>query len=312
MSFEDVIRYELNRAGATVPIVGVDLDRTMSRGRSIRRRKIVANVATAAAVIAVVVAGGALITSSPEPEPRPGPAGSPSGQTTPEETPSPGEDQGDQGRPSFTRVEPVLREWLTAIQQSDEVRAWQLMSPEAQAAVERSEFDQMMESALPEGLGAFADAENFHHIVVTSEGDKVQVVAVASGEVTREGSTEFAAMAIPMEVTSDGAFVDDPIIDRARYYDRNAVFASASLGPQPYRAGDEFIVEFAQPAGATGVYISLDDDRRPLDTKFDPSTGRATASLDRDLQAGRHIATVVVVHSSGRLYPEAIIFEAAE
>jgi hypothetical protein len=35
---------------------------------------------------------------------------------------------------------------------------------------------------------------------------------------------------------------------------------------------------------------------------------RPRATLDRDLDAGRHIATVIVVHESGRLYFEAIIF----
>ncbi len=311
MSFEDIIRHELSRAGGMVPVVGVDLERTLTRGRSIRRRRIVANVATAAVVIAAAVGGGALLTSSPETPPRPGPAGSPSGETTPEGTPSPGEDQGDQARPSFDRVEPVLREWLNAIQQSDEDRAWELMSPEAQAAVGRNEFDQMMESALPEGLGAFADAENFHHIVVTWEGDKAQVIAVASGEVTREGSTEFAPIAIPMRVRGEEALVDDTIVDRTRYWDRQAVFASESAGAQSFDSGDELVVEFAEPAGATAAWIAIDDDRQPLPTEFDPDSGRAVATLDRDLQEGRHIAIVIVLHESGRLYAEPIVFATA-
>jgi hypothetical protein len=48
----------------------------------------------------------------------------------------------------------------------------------------------------------------------------------------------------------------------------------------------------------------------PILTKyaFNPETGEARATLDRDLDAGRHLATVIVVHDSGRLYPEAIIF----
>jgi len=47
---------------------------------------------------------------------------------------------------------------------------------------------------------------------------------------------------------------------------------------------------------------------RPLPTSFNPETGEARATLDRDLDAGRHLATVIVVHDSGRLHPEAIIF----
>lgn len=88
------------------------------------------------------------------------------------------------------------------------------------------------------------------------------------------------------------------------------MFASASLGPQQYHVGDELVVEFAQPEGATAVSIAVEDER-PLPTRFDSQRGQATARLDRDLEAGRYIATIVVLHRSGRLYPEAIVFEAA-
>ncbi len=313
MSLEDAIRYELQRAAVTLPLVGVDLRETVSRGRSIRRRKIAATVVAAAAFIGIVgVGGNALITSSPPPGPRLAPAGEPSDEARPAQAPAATETTPAQAAPRFEQVVPVLREWLSAIQESDEDRAWELMTPEAQAIVGRGEFDRMMQSALPEGLGAFADAQTFHYVVVSTEGGEASAVAVASGDVTREGVTEFAAMAIPMQVGSDRVLVDDPFVGRDRYYDRMATFASASLGPQPYRAGDELVVEFSQPAGAVEVYISVDDDRQPLPTEFEAATGRATATLDRDLEPGRHIATVVVVDSSGRPYPEAIIFEAAQ
>lgn len=311
MSFEDRVRHELEHAGAMLPIVGVDLDRTVSRGRNIRRRNIVANVVIAAALVAGAVGGGVLLTSAPEPPPGPGPAGTPSDRPTPERSPSPSEDEGDQTRPSFDRVEPVLREWLSAIQESDEDRAWDLMTPDAQAALGRPKFDRMMASALPEGLGAFADAESFHYVVVTSEADQAQVLGIASGEVTREGSTEFAAIAIPMRVSGADTLVDDIIIDRTRYWDRQAVFASVSAGPQSFHSGDELIVEFADPRGATAAWIAVDGDRRPLPTEFDAESGLAVATLDRDLQEGRHLATVIVLHQTGRLYAEPILFQAA-
>lgn len=305
MSFEDNVRDELNRVGATLPVIGVRLDRTMSRGRSIRRRKMLANLAVAAAVTVFAVGGGILLTTAREPAPRPGPAGTPSDQATPGPSPSQAEDE-----LSFGRVEPVLREWLTAIQESDEDHAWSLMTSEAQALVGRSEFDRMMQSELPEGLGAFADAENFHYIVVTTEPHDARVVGVVSGEVTREASTEFAAMAIPMRLRREATLIDDAIVDRTRYWDRQAVFASASAGPQAFRSGDKLTVEFARPEAATASFIALDADRQPLPTQFDPETGQAVAKLDRDLQEGRHIATVIVVDESGRLYAEPIIFEA--
>lgn len=231
--------------------------------------------------------------------------------TTPDISPSRTQSPSPDATANLGRVEGVLQDWLRAIQNGDEDAAWNLMTPEAQATVGRDAFEDMMASALPEGLGAFADASSFSHVAIASEGEVTQVVAVASGEITREASTEFAAMAIPMRVTGSETLVDDPFVGRGRYYDRVAVFASASAGPFSFRAGDKLTVEFEQPQGATNAYISVDDDERPLPTEFDDARGVATATLDRDLEAGRHIATVVVVHGSGRLYPEAIVFEAA-
>jgi hypothetical protein len=71
--------------------------------------------------------------------------------------------------------------------------------------------------------------------------------------------------------------VDDAFVDRNRFYDRIAVFASESAGPFPARAGDDLVVEFTHP-GATEVFIAVDDDRRPLPTSFNPETGEARAN----------------------------------
>lgn len=311
MSFEDTVRSELQRAGGVIPTARLDLDRALARGRSLRRRKMAATMATAAALIAVAVGGGALLTSS-RPDPGPAPAGDPSATPTPTATTSLTEDEtGDASMLRYDDVEPVLREWLDALRESDEDRAWALMTAEAQATIGRSTFDQLMASALPEGLGGFADAEMFHYVVVTSATDEAQVVAVVWGEVTREASIELAAVAIPMRVRAGETLVDEPIVDRARYYERLAVFATVSAGPLSFHSGDELTVEFADPRGVTDVAISVDDDRQPLPTEFDPESGVAAATLERDLEEGTHVATVIVHHESGRLYTEAILFEAA-
>lgn len=277
----------------------------------------VAVVAVVAAAVAVPLVVAGLRHQPPDVLIDPTPTETATGQPSPSESatfdekPAATESPPVEERPSFARVESVLRSWLQAIQDGDEDRAWDLMTPEAQAGVGRDRFDEMMASALPEGLGSFADASDFHYVVVSSQGDDARLAAVVSGRVTREGTTEFAAMAIPMRVHAGQTLVDDPIVDRSRYYDRQAVFASASLGPQQYHAGDELSVEFTRPEGATAVLIAMDDNERPLPTRFDRQSGQATATLDRDLEAGRHITTIVVLHQSGRLYPEAIIFEAA-
>ena len=307
MNIDDRMRIELQRASAALPSVGVDLDGTLSRGRVLRRRMMVVMASAAAVVIAAGVGGASMLTRSTDVRPPQPPIGS----DTRKQTPSPEQTSPSEQRHDFDRVETVLREWLRAIQDGDEEGAWDLMTPEAQAEVGRQLFDEMMASALPESLGAFSDASGFSYVVVSSNEQQAQVVAVVSGDVTREGTTEFAAMAIPLRVRGSEALVDDPFIGRDRYWDNQAVFASVSAGPFSFRAGEELIVEFDRAEGATNVVISIDDDHRPLPTEFDPASGTATATLDKDLRAGRHIATVIVIHRSGRLYPEPIFFEAA-
>jgi parallel beta-helix repeat protein len=83
---------------------------------------------------------------------------------------------------------------------------------------------------------------------------------------------------------------------------------TSPIRPPPPHSGDDLVVEFTDPGGAVDAFIAVDDDRRPLPTRFARESGEARATLDRDLDAGRHIATVIVVHESGRLYFEAIIF----
>lgn len=306
MTFEDRLRMELRQAGDRLPVVGIDLVPTLTRARSARRRSIALQMAAAAAV-ATIAAGVMVLTRSGEIERLPSnPAGAPT-TTTPQATPS------ERGGATVgsEAAEPVVREWLQAIRDSEDDRAWSLMTPAAQAEVGRARFDQMMAGALPEGLGAFADASGFSLLMVDGDRGDARAVSVLWGEVTREGMTEFATMALPVLVRDDVVLVDDPIIDRARYGDRTAVFASESAGPFEFHAGDELVVEFSRPEGIVEVYIGIDDAEDPLPTRFDPRTGVAAATLGRDLEEGPHIATLVVVHRSGRLYPEAIMFTAA-
>jgi hypothetical protein len=299
MNFEERLREELHEASGALPAVGPDLDKTIDRGRRLRRRTLLVTGAAAIVVGAAVVGGVALLSGDKTTAPLP-PADTPTEQASPPDT-----------TPTLDQVEPVLRAWLSAIQAGDEDGAWALMTSEAQAEVGREAFDEMMASALPEGLGAFADATDVSHVVVSMDGGIFDVVAVVSGDVTREGTTEFDAMAIPMQVRDGETLVNDPFIGRDRYYDRVAIFASVSAGPFSFHAGDELIVEFGDSEDATDVFIAVDEDDRPLPSSFDLASGRAAGTLDRDLEKGPHVATVIVVHRSGRLYPEAIPFEAA-
>ena len=309
MNFEDKLRDELHQTAAAVPGGSIDFNEVLGRGHRARRRGIALMAAAAAVVVAIAVGGGAVLLSDDGPGPRPiPPAETPTLQETPPVETPPEEEEETEGV-SFEDVEPTVQAWLQAIQDGDEDAVWAAMTPEAQAEIGREQFDELMASPLPEGMGAFADASDFHYVVVASAGNEASVVAVVSGDVEREGSREYAAQAFPVRIRAGDALIDEVFDDR--YSDRVAVFASVSAGPFSFRDGDELTVEFADPTGAAEVYISVDDDNVPLPTRFDAGTGVARATLDRDLEEGRHIATVIVQHESGRLYPEAILFEAA-
>ncbi|MGH2819259.1 MAG: hypothetical protein ACRDJ5_01255 [Actinomycetota bacterium] len=299
MSFEDMLRTELQDAGATVPVKPLRFDETLARGKRARRNALVVSFTAAAVTVAVVLGGGAALTGGDLGWLPPRPAA----------TPTPDERKDARRDVNPEEVEQALRSWLRAIQSSDEDAAWGLMTPAAQTEIGRDRFDQMMGSALPEGLGAFADARQFHLVGVSSGDEQAQVVAVVAGRVSREGVTEFAATAVPMRVADGEVLVDGGIINP--YRERNATFASESLGPQVYEKGDELSVSFGDPGEIIDASIALDDGRFPLHSRFDPDTGTVRSKLQRDLAAGPHVATVIVQHRSGRLYAEAIIFRAA-
>jgi hypothetical protein len=312
MSFEDRLRDELQRTAAALPSGTISFNEVLERGHRARRRGIAMMAAAAAAVVALAVGGAAVLIGDDgvRPDPRP-PAGTP----TPSESPTPSPEESPIETPqeegvSFEEVEPTVRAWLRAIQESDEDTVWNMMTPEAQAEVGREQFDELMASALPEGMGAFVDAPDFHYVVVASGGTEAAVVAVLSGEVEREGSVELDAEAISVRIRTDEVLIDETF-DGDYFSTVMTVFTSASGGPTQFRKGKELPVELPQPEGVTNVYVSIDDDEAPLPTDFDPQTGAAVATLDRDLEEGFHIATIVLERESGALYSDARIFEAA-
>jgi hypothetical protein len=294
MKFEDRLQTMFQSADAGMPagpeVSWID---TIHKARRDRKLYVVAVATALGAVVGATALAASTLIGRETPAPSP-----------PTQTPAPPEN-------SLDDAEPVLRTWLQAISDSDEEKVWNLMTSEAQAIIGRRRFDEMMASALPEGLGAFASASGFSYVVVPTGGEERRVVAVVSGEVTREGNTERAAVAIPMRVVGDRVLVDDPFVGRDAYYDRVAIFASVSSGPFSFHSGDELIVEYTDPEGIKEAWIAIDADKRPLATDFDRARGRVSATLDQDLERGPHIATVIVLNESGRLYPEAIPFEAA-
>jgi hypothetical protein len=291
MSIEDRLRTRLGRAGQTVPVVTLDIEETLAKGRRARRVAFARAAGAAAIVIGLGIAGTSTLMNSDAPRPIP-PVG-PSPTTAP--------------RPTELEIESVVRSWLQAIQEGDEDAAWALMTEEARAEVGRSRFDQLMASDLPEGLGAYANqGVDIEIVEIGTSGGDVGVVATLTGSLEQEGTTAFRAEAIPLRIEAGDPLVDETFEVRDVV---NTVWTSASLGPIPFRAGDELPIEEIS-SDIERVYLSIDGVPAQR-AQFDASTGVAVVTLDRTLDAGRHVGTIVMIDGDGRIFPEARPFEAA-
>jgi hypothetical protein len=293
MSIEDRLRTRLGRAGQTVPVVALDIEETLTKGRRARRVAFARAAGAAAIVIGLGIAGASTLMNGDAPRPIP-PVG-PSPTTAP--------------RPTEQEIESVVRSWLQAIQEGDEDAAWALMTEGARAEVGREQFDQRMASALPEGMGAFADPDVEVDLIELdeSEGDP-RIVATLSGTVQRGGANEFAVEAIPLRIEAGNPLVDETFEVRDVV---NTVWTrvSGSLGPMPFPAGEELPIEEIS-SDIERVYLSIDGDPAQQ-AEYDPGTTSAVVTLDRTLDAGRHVATIVMIDGDGRIFPEARPFEAA-
>ena len=293
MSIEDRLRTRLEHAATTVPVVPLDFEETLAKGRRARRVAFARAAGAAAIVLGLGIAGATTVMNDEAPRPIPPSDPSPSPTTAP---------------PTEQEIESTLRSWLQAIQDGDEDAAWALMTEGARADVGREQFDELMASALPEGLGAFADPDVEVDLIELdeAEGDP-GIVATLSGSVQREGTTDFAAEPIPMRIEGGRPLVDETFEVRDLV---NTLWTSANLEPMPFRAGKEMDIEEIPP-DIERVYLSIDGDSPATRAQFDPSTASAVAALDRTLDAGTHVGTIVMIDRNGRIFPEARPFEAA-
>jgi hypothetical protein len=295
MSIEDRLRTQLGRAGQTIPVVALDIDETLAKGRRARRVAFARAAGAAAIVIGLGIAGASTLMNGDAPRPIPpvGPSPSPS-PTTP-------------SRPTEQEIESVVRSWLQAIQDGDEDAAWALMTEEARAGVGRSRFDQLMASDLPEGFGAYADpGVDIEIVEIETPGGDTGIVATLTGSLEQEGTTAFRAEAVPLRIQAGNPLVDETFEVRDVV---NTVWTSTSLGPIPFRGGDELPIEEIS-SDIERVYLSIDGVPAQR-AQFDPGTTSAMVTLDRTLDAGRHVATIVMIDGDGRIFPDARSFEAA-
>jgi len=198
----------------------------------------------------------------------------------------------------------VLRSWLQAIQAGNEDAAWALMTEDARAEVGREQFDELMASALPEGLGAFADPTVDIEIVEveTFEGDGI--VAIMTGSLEQEGTTAFRTEAVPLGIEVGTPLVDETFVEP----EVTTVWTSSSLDARAFLAGRELPIE-GIPSDIERVYLSIDG-APALRAQFDSSKDTAVATLDRTLDAGLHIATIVMIDGDRRILSDARPFEA--
>jgi hypothetical protein len=164
-----------------------------------------------------------------------------------------------------------------------------------------------MASELPEGFGAYADpGVDIEIIEIGTSGGGVGVVATLTGSLEQEGTTAFRAEAVPLRIQAGNPLVDETFEVRDVV---NTVWTSASLGPIPFRAGDPLDIDQIS-SDIERVYLSIDGDPAQQ-AEYDPGTTSAVVTLDRTLDAGRHVATIVMIDGDGRIFPEARPFEAA-
>jgi hypothetical protein len=288
MSIENRLRTELDRAAQTVPVVALDIEETLTKGRRARRVAF-ARAAAAAVVVIGLGFGGATTLINGDAEPPIPPVGDQSPRPSATVTPVPSE----------AEIETVVRSWLQAVEDGDQDAAWALMSEEARAEVGSGRFDELMGSSLPERFGAFADA-NVDIEIVEIKTSEVDAGVVATMTRSRERVTE----AIPLRIQSGTPLVDNPF----EVLDVLTAWTSSSLGPRPFRAGDPLTIEDIS-SNIERVYLSIDAASAQR-AQLDPSTGSAVVTLDRALAPGFHVGTIVGVDGDGRMILDARPFEA--
>ncbi|HZK51078.1 MAG TPA: hypothetical protein VFD47_05910 [Actinomycetota bacterium] len=290
MSVEERLRTQLEHAATSVPVVPLDFEETLAKGRRARRVAFARAAGAAAIVIGLGIAGATTVMNREAPRPIP--------PVEPSPTVAP--------PPTEQEIESTVRSWLQAIQDGDEDAAWALMTEGARAEVGREQFDELMTSALPEGLGAFADpGVDIEFVEVETPGGN-GIVATMSGSVQQEGPAAFGAETVPLRVQAGTPLVDESFEVRDEVL---TVWASASLGPEPFRAGKELDIEEI-PSDIERVYLSIDGAPAQR-AEFDEGTGSAVVTLARTLDAGLHLATIVMIDGEGRMFPNTRPFEAA-
>lgn len=219
------------------------------------------------------------------------PGADPTSSAPPTEPPAPaGSD------PRAEEAEEVVLAWVAAADQGDVRAAWELLGPESRQMQDQAGLERLMKSALREGWGAWAYAEDLAVTVVPLaevDGEQLWVVEL-SGVVPQEGPPAPARVAIVARTPLDGGSGQatvEPFIPGAA-----AGVVAVPLPGEPFGGSIPLGIE----AGNLG-YVVMVDGQVQSEPALEIAPGGAVTAWRPvvPLPAGSHTVTVAYVARSG-------------
>lgn len=217
--------------------------------------------------------------------------------TAPSTTTTGQEDQGiDDPAPDITveAADDTVRAWVAALAEGDLEEAWDLTAERSRAAIGGFEAFTDLRSALAEGFGAWASAEDgaFSVVPVETDGDDALSVVILRGTIPQEGPPAPAADAVPVRTTSEGSLVE-PFLD----------LGAVEHQPPPGSPISPTAALVAIVPTLADVQFVVDDREAEVpETEDAPSDlRRASLELDVPLEPGPHSLTVVLTTPQGEI-----------
>ena len=216
----------------------------------------------------------------------------------------PGVDQTVPGLPVEAAGDTV-RAWVVALAEGDLEAAWELVAERSRAAIGGYEAFSDLRSALAEGFGAWAGADEDAFSVVPLEtgGDEALAVVILQGTIAQEGPPAPAADAVAVRTTSEGSRVE-PFLDLGRVEHQ----------PPPGRAVPADATLEALVPMLSDVHFVVDDRAVEIPPTEDAPGDRQLASLELDgsLEPGPHSLTVVLTNSQGEIASSTALYPVEE
>ena len=188
----------------------------------------------------------------------------------------------------------TVRTWVAALAEGDLEAAWDLVAERSRAAIGGFEAFSDLRSALAEGFGAWAGADDDAFSVVPLDigGDETLAVVILHGTIAQEGPPAPAAHAVPVRITSEGGQVE-PFLD----------LGAVEHQPPPGTAIPANPTLVALVPWLSDVHFVIDDRAVEIPATEDAPGDRQRASLELDeaLEPGPHSLTVVLTNPQGEI-----------